>query len=65
MRSEVGEGSGSVALEREAVFAGLEDRFDALADRGEVQLVVGLVLAGGPEQERPSSVTWCSNSRLA
>jgi hypothetical protein len=34
-----------VALEREDVFAGLEDRFDALADRSEVRPVTGLVFA--------------------
>src|ERR1700679_75529 len=43
--SEAGEGSGSVALEREDVLAGPEDRLDPLADRGEVWSSAGLVFA--------------------
>src|ERR1700679_2245828 len=47
--SEAGEGSGSVALEREDVLAGPEDRLDPLADRGEVWSSPGLVFAARPD----------------
>src|SRR5215211_807674 len=49
--SEVGEGARPVALEREDVLEALEDGLDALADRGEVEPVVGLVLARRPQDE--------------
>src|SRR5438093_5236102 len=42
---EAVEGAGSVPFEREQVFAGLEDRFDALTDRCEVWPAGGFVLA--------------------
>ena len=35
--SDAVEGAGSVAFEGEYVFQGVEDRFDSLADRGEVR----------------------------
>src|SRR5213080_983360 len=44
---EAVEGAGSVPFEREQVFAGLEDRFDALTDRCEVWPAGGFVLGGG------------------
>src|SRR5438128_6452447 len=44
---EVSEGAGAVALEREDVLAGLEDRFDPLADRRQVRSASCLVLAAG------------------
>src|SRR5487761_1174760 len=43
--AEVLQGAGAVALEREDVLAGPEDRLDALAYRREVRSVAGLVLA--------------------
>src|ERR687885_2695123 len=64
-RPEVGQRARRVALEREDVLAGLEDRLDALADRGQVQPIVGLVPARRAEHERPERATWRSNSRLA
>src|SRR5215203_3537157 len=45
--AEVAWGSGAVAFEVEQVFAGVEDGFDALPDRGEVRALFGLVAAGG------------------
>src|SRR5215210_6918521 len=42
---EAGECASAVALERKQVFAGPEDRFDALADRREMRAVWGFVLA--------------------
>src|SRR5579862_934438 len=42
------EGAGAVAFKGEDVFAGLEDRFDALPDRGEVWAAGGFVFAAGP-----------------
>jgi hypothetical protein len=42
--AEVGEGACAVAFEGEDVFEGPEDRFDPLADRREVRV---MVLAGG------------------
>src|SRR5215212_1666763 len=50
--AEVGEGPGAVALEREDVLAGLEDRFDPLADRGQVRSASLLVLAAGAHDRR-------------
>src|SRR5215212_1840736 len=44
--SEAVEGAGAVAFEAEQVLAGPEDALDALADRGQVRSVAGLVLAG-------------------
>src|ERR1700694_922485 len=43
--AEVLEGAGAVAFEGEDVFAGLEDRLDALADRGEVGAAAAFVFA--------------------
>src|SRR5207302_7366759 len=43
--AQVGEGAGAVALEREQVLAGLEDRLDPLADRREVRAAPALVFA--------------------
>src|ERR687886_1427721 len=63
-RPEVGQRARRVALEREDVLAGLEDRLDALADRGQVQPTVGLVPAPGLSTSAPSAPTWRSNSRL-
>src|ERR1700724_4113052 len=47
--SEAGECSGAVALEREYVLAGPEDRLDALSDGREVWSFSRLVLAAGSE----------------
>ena len=47
--SEAVEGAGAVAFEGEEVFAGLEDRFDPLPDRGEVGPAGGFVFAAGPD----------------
>src|SRR5438093_13315331 len=47
--AEAVEGAGAVAFEGEQVFAGLEDRFDALPDRGEVRPAAGFVFAAGPD----------------
>src|SRR5665809_44207 len=44
--------AGAVALEREQVLAGPEDRLDALADRGQVETVVGLVGARRAQHTR-------------
>src|SRR6266536_4963568 len=41
-----------MALQGEDVLAGLEDRLDSLADRGEVRAGAGLVLSGRPKQGR-------------
>src|SRR4249920_997169 len=46
---EAVEGAGAVAFEREQVFAGLEDRFDALTDRREVRPAGGFVSAARPD----------------
>src|SRR5579859_54874 len=46
---EAVEGAGAVSFEGEQVFAGLEDRFDALTDRREVWPVEGLVSAARPD----------------
>src|SRR5919109_5318748 len=50
--AKVGEGSGAVALEGEDVLAGLEDRFNPLADRGQVRSAALLVLAAGAHDPR-------------
>ena len=47
--SEAVQGSGVVAFEPELVFEGPEDRLDALADRGEMRAVSGLVSAAGSQ----------------
>ncbi|MFN8187576.1 MAG: hypothetical protein U0R69_10935 [Gaiellales bacterium] len=46
---DAGQGAGAVAFEGEQVFAGPEDRFDPLADRGEVWLLAGFVGAAGAD----------------
>src|SRR5579863_433645 len=50
--AEVFEGAGAVAFEGEDVFAGLEDRLDALADRGEVWAAAAFVFAAGADDLR-------------
>src|SRR4051812_819011 len=45
---ESGEGAGAVAFEGQQVFAGPEDRLDALADRREMRAGAGFVLAPWP-----------------
>jgi len=47
--SEAVEGAGAVPFEAEQVFAGLEDRFDSLADRGQVGASGALVFAAWPD----------------
>ena len=47
--SESVEGAGAVAFEGEEVFAGLEDRLDALSDRRQMQPFAGFVFAAGPD----------------
>src|SRR4051794_13403818 len=42
---ESGQGAGAVAFEREEVFAGPEDRLDALANGSQMRAVAALVLA--------------------
>src|ERR1700694_396176 len=69
------EGAGAVAFEGEQVFAGPEDRFDALADGGEVGAVAGLVLAPGSDDrgveladsdgEGPAGVALVTEQRFA
>src|SRR5690348_5869730 len=49
--AEAVEGSGVVAFEAEAVFERPEDRFDVLADRGEVWPGSGFVSAFGSEDQ--------------
>src|SRR4029079_7512955 len=46
------QGAGAVAFEGEQVFAGLEDRFDSLADRREMWVVTGFVFAARPADGR-------------
>src|SRR6185369_6565047 len=48
---ETVEGAGAVAFEREEVFERLEDRFDALADWGEVWSLAGLVSAARADDQ--------------
>src|SRR5450755_1123391 len=50
--AEALEGAGAVAFEGQDVFGGPEDRFDALADRGQVWAVTGLVGAAGTDDHR-------------
>src|SRR4051795_12835291 len=50
--SEAVQGAGAVAFEREQVFAGPEDAFDALADRGQVRPWTGLVFAVRSDDQR-------------
>src|SRR5580658_9475645 len=45
--TEVGEGACTVAFEGEDVLRGPEDRFDSLADWGEMRAAAGFVLASG------------------
>jgi hypothetical protein len=45
--AEVSECASAVALEREDVFAGPEDRFDPLADRREVRVIALVLVAAG------------------
>ncbi|MEK7189376.1 MAG: hypothetical protein AAB666_00135, partial [Patescibacteria group bacterium] len=47
--SEVGDRACAVAFEGEQVFAGLEDRFDSLADRCQVWPVGAFVFAAWPD----------------
>jgi hypothetical protein len=49
--AEVSEGAGTVPFECEEVFAGEEDRFDPLPDRRQRDPGVGLVLAGGSDDD--------------
>ena len=46
--SEAVEAAGSMLFEGEEVFAGLEDRFDPLADRRQMRPLSGFVFAAGP-----------------
>src|SRR5487761_1907592 len=46
--AEAVQGAGAVAFEGEQAFAGLEDRLDPLADRGEMRPTRGFVFAAGP-----------------
>jgi len=46
--SDSGQGAGAVAFEGEEVFAGPEDRLDALADRREMEPSSGFVFAARP-----------------
>ncbi len=50
--AEAVQGAGAVAFEGEQVFAGLEDRFDSLADRCEVRAVAGFVSAARADDRR-------------
>src|SRR3954453_22188749 len=73
--AQAGERAGAVAFEREQVFAGPEDRLDALADRREMRSVVRFVLAprthdGGVAfadrgGERATGVALVAEQRLA
>lgn len=73
--TQPGEGARPVALEREQVFAGLKDRLDALADRGQMRSPAGLVAAawahdGGvqfadPVSEVTSGIALVAEQRLA
>src|SRR6516165_10477325 len=47
--AEAVQGAGAVAFEGEQVFAGVEDRFDSLPDRGEVEPLTRLVLSARPD----------------
>src|SRR5215216_5294747 len=50
--SEAVQGAGAVAFEAEEVFAGPEDRLDALTDRGQVWPAAGFVFAHGADDVR-------------
>ncbi|MDQ2759494.1 MAG: hypothetical protein M3Y17_03395 [Actinomycetota bacterium] len=50
--SEAVQGASAVAFEGEDVLGGPVDRFDALADRREVQSFAGLVFAPGAHDRR-------------
>ena len=63
--AEAGEGSGAVAFEGEQVFAGPEDRFDPLADRGEVRSLSGLVFAAGADDRGVEQLDVGGESRPA
>src|SRR5437588_2790605 len=73
--SEASQRSCAVAFEGEQVFAGPEDRFDALADWGEVGAVAGLVFAvrsddrgvelADGQSEGPAGVALVAEQRLA
>src|SRR5579862_2611154 len=73
--AQAGEGAGAVAFEGEQVFAGPEDAFDALADRGEVRAVAGFVFASWAddrgvqladlEREFAAGVAFVAEQRLA
>jgi hypothetical protein len=63
--AEALEGAGAVAFKDEDVFGGPEDRFDALADRGEMRALAGLVLASGTQDHRVALTDWSANSRPA
>src|SRR5680860_137924 len=45
--AQAGKGTSAVALQREQVLAGEEDRLDALSDRGQVRAAAGLITPGG------------------
>src|ERR671925_56877 len=47
--AQVAQGAGAVALEREDVLAGFDDRLDALPDAGDDRGLAGLVFAVGPD----------------
>src|SRR5512135_2870165 len=59
--SEAVQRAGVVAFESESVFEGPEDRFDVLADRGEVRSSFGFVLAGWSEDD--GVVVLCDRAR--
>jgi hypothetical protein len=59
------EGAGAVAFEGEDVFAGPEDRFDALADRSEVRSVTRFVSAAGRMIVASRAATTVANARPA
>src|ERR1017187_10244892 len=48
--AQAGQGAGAVAFEGQQVFAGPEDRLDALADRCEMRPVAGLVFAARADE---------------
>ena len=63
--SEAVEGAGSVVFEGEQVFAGLEDRLDALSDRCQMQPFAGFVFAAGPDDRGVEFGGACSKARPA
>src|SRR2546428_14096236 len=50
--AEAVEAAGAGGFEGEQVFAGVEDRFDPLSDRGQAQPGLGFAFAGGPGAQR-------------